>query len=513
MADRVELIPLGGSVQRTDVTSPIEQIENFVPVVIGPTIGGQKQLRMVKRRGYQNRLVAPASGYSIFAGLQWTGVQGTGTGPSTHRGTIVYAAVKGGADTKLYKWDSSETTLGTFATANYSPIDIQETLISGVANLTVNVGKLISPYDQKALYFPTGGALTEITDGDFPVTNIGRFVHMDGYAFIASTDGYIYNSDVNSLANWTSTSKVAAQQQPDSLVGLARLRTNVIAAAGTNGMEFYQNAGNSSGSPLTRITQASIPYGAVNGSAMQPVGENQIVFICNGPEGVSVRMLEGFSTKPISTPFIDAVLQTMMQGASQAPLAGGILMSPAIMGVLRQHGQIGVQFSITGGPYIYWPATDVWTHATLSSGASGSSKVFAASATQLITDLSTNLVWFDEAASATTSGQDYNATNFTAYIQTPPITRGTPRMKYPKKISITGDLQTVSTPVVVSYSDDNGATFRTAGTINMNSQNAMDKGISAPNLGCYYKRIWKFSNASAGGCAIDAIWETFEVGQ
>jgi len=35
-----------------------------------------------------------------------------------------------------------------------------------------------------AYYYPDGGALTQITDVDFPSTNIGTFVHMDGYAFI-----------------------------------------------------------------------------------------------------------------------------------------------------------------------------------------------------------------------------------------------------------------------------------------------------------------------------------------
>src|SRR3990167_4901128 len=156
-------------------------MENFAPVLDEPTIGGKSRIRLMKRRGYQNLLVAPAAGYTIDEALEWTGLAGTGTSPSTGSGVLVYTGYKLDTDIKLYKWDTSETTLGTFATAGYVCVGIQETLISGTANQTINIGLAASPFTQKLLFFPNGGALTEVTDAQFPATSIGKGVHMDGY--------------------------------------------------------------------------------------------------------------------------------------------------------------------------------------------------------------------------------------------------------------------------------------------------------------------------------------------
>lgn len=502
MADRTEFIPLGGSVQQTDVNAQTEVMQNFVPVIASPSIGGKQQLRLFKRRGYQNRMVAKASGYSHDAGMQWSGVLGSGTTPYTSRGVIAYTAHKISTDLKLYQWDSSETTLGTFATAGYRCIGIQETLISGTPNLTLNIA-LEATGAQKLLFFPNGGALTEVTDGDFPVTSIGRGVHMDGYYFVASTDGYIYNSDLNSLSAWTSTSRIAVQMEPDTLVGLAKIG-NTIVALGTKTIERFQNAGNPSGSPLSRIPQATLKIGAINGTSIQEVGEG-LLFVSNGPEGIGVHMLDGFAARKVSNTQVDATLQTL--GAATSPLYGNIIRGTSFAGVLRHHGVTGVWLAGSSG-LIYFPATNVWS--TFKYGSSGTTDAFCfeASGTSFALSGSRELLYFQGDSVAATSGSDFTGGQFTAVIQTAPLTHGTAHRKFYKSARLIGDQQTVTTPVSLYSSDDNGANFTVHGSFEM-SANPI---IPITRLGSSRKRIWGLQNTSAGGCVLDGLELTFEVG-
>ena len=166
----------GGDIQATDASLPSPSagyMDNFVPVPIDVSANG-KIIRYVKRRGYQNKLDSgQLASYFFSYGAQWTGVPGT-VSALTSRGLIVYTAEKENTDLKLYKWDNSSTLLGTFATANYRCIGIQETLISGVANLVLTVRNTSSPYDQKMLYFPNGKSFGTVND-NFELSFVARF--------------------------------------------------------------------------------------------------------------------------------------------------------------------------------------------------------------------------------------------------------------------------------------------------------------------------------------------------
>jgi hypothetical protein len=533
MAERTIFLPLGGDIQYTDVagiTAPITYVKNFIPT-IDSQLGGKGNLKYVKRLGYQSKMVAGQANYTLSDAMQWTGVLGTGTLPPTASGVIVYTQDLPGTALQLRKWDTSDASLGTFATPDYRCIGIQETLISGIPNLTLNIRKIVSPYNGKLLFYDNVGAvLTEVTDGDFPAsTNIGTGAHMDGYYFMAATDGYIYNSDLNSLSSWSANSRIAAQMTPDSLIGVVRLGTGVY-ALGTSSIEPFVNAGTQGaiGSPLQRIKEGIMKTGVLHGRAIQEISEGML-FVAVEKSGISVRYMKGGDNKKVSKSFIDAALSTYAHQIGNQPTSGGIYYPNGFSdfqiffsGVMQHKGVEFAVLAIGTKMYAYAPSVDTWiqvettwgTSKFLSAGGSG----------QLVVDIKTvgtaspfipgNIYYTLEGHTTHRGWEDYNGgsgTQMTAVIQTAPLSFGTSNRKQYNWLRIIGDRETVSTPVVVSYSDDFGANFTTAGTIDMSAPTKITRLGSTPNDGRPAERIWKFSNQSDMGCSINGAELGYEV--
>lgn len=530
MADKTELLPLGGDARMSSTFidgTPLDSLSlNFVPVIDDTSVGGQKRLRWIKRRGYQSNIVNAATNYSFSQGYQWKGVAGSGTFPNTSGGVMVYTAEDPGVDLKLYKWDSSETTLGTFATADYQCIGIGETLIGGTANLVLTVRKTSSAYDQKMLIFPNGGALAEVTDGDFPAsTFIGTPSHIDGYCIVAATDGYLYNSDLNSLLAWTANNRIAAQATPDSLVGTAKLGQYVL-ALGTRSIEYFYNANLASGSPLQRVQGGVINVGVLHQKALVEVDE-QILFVGQSSEGTAVYLLSEGSKQPrkVSSPLIDENLQRYAGESVNTPLRGGLIDStidlPAnsrhiqFSGVVSAYGQKIAILGIAGYEFGYVFGLNRWIGWQLAADYIG--RYFSVGSSQLVargltvTGGSCTIETENTSSAANyylSNGLDRGA-QFQAYLKTVPMTHGTNHRKFYKMIEIIADYEAATNSVGVSAYDDDGAATPSFGSINFGVRPPQNK---LTRLGTARKRQWTISNASDTGCAIDGAILTYEVG-
>ena len=181
----------------------------------------------------------------------------------------IISVASGGNDTNT--WVFSTDTNGDVKVANTAtsqvilaasndrwPRYVDKTLLSNVENIIVQIG---DGTGQRVFFATAIASWTEITDADFTaLTLTGKMEFMDGFAFIANNTQRIYNSDVNSLANWTATSFISKQIEQDAQLGLARLG-RVLLSFGRNSVEGFYNAGNTSGSPLGRIPQLSQKIG------------------------------------------------------------------------------------------------------------------------------------------------------------------------------------------------------------------------------------------------------------
>jgi hypothetical protein len=512
MASKTVLLPLGTDIAMNGSGTLESYVSNMIPTIIGTDVGGKKQLRWTARSAYDQLLVSSAANYQFSHAIQWTNVLGTGTNPSTARGVIVYSADDPGVDLKLYQWDSSETTLGTFATANYRCIGIQETLISGTANLTLAVRKTSASYDQKLLFFPNGGALTEVVDADFPAsTFIGNPVHIGGYCFVASTDGYIYNSDINSLSSWTANNRIAAQETPDTLVGLARMSDNRIYVLGTKSIEIFANTGtNPSGSPLQRVPNSALKMGVLHQLAAQEF-EGGLFCVATSEDGIGVYIVNGASAQKVSIPYIDNLLKTYAGYAVNSPLRGGTysnVSTPAgeiqCAGVVDQHGMKLLTLFIHTDTYAYIPSADRWI---VYNRVGISDRFFSAGGIQYMmrrpdASVGQSILWQSTPLSLALSDYNLSSSAIMLFI-TRPLSLGTAKRKFYESIRVVGPNASGTTMSILAYDDDSASSIN-LGTIDLS---ANPKQLF--RLGSSRKRSWYFSFSGTTAPSIDGVELTY----
>lgn len=140
-------------------------------------------------------------------------------------------------------------------------------------------------------------------------TLISAFAPMDGYHFYASDDGYINNSDLNSITAYSANSRLAVQQSPDQAIAVA-VQKNAVTVFGPASKEVFENSGLSSGSPLRRVAQASERIGCLNQRSVTTL-ENDIFFVSSPAEGdIGVYRMVEFAAKKISPPWVDRIIGT-----------------------------------------------------------------------------------------------------------------------------------------------------------------------------------------------------------
>ena len=290
--------------QSVDPTSKDARYVNCFKQTVSDEAQGNKTHRCVKRAGLAS-LNTPQAGSIGTAVLVWSG-QGTGA-------KVITAF--GGTNSSLYDGTTRLATNHTDTTIiTGKAASITETTVSNTATL------YITSTDSTAWYYQDSGTVTKIADAQFPGNNsltlAGGGAHMDGYTFQMDTRGGIWNSDLNSITSWTATGTINANIYPDKGVGCFRWKQYII-GFGAESMEFFYNAGNATGSPLTRIAHMAKRIGAVGADAITSISDN--IFFCGStPQGgLSVYQYDGEISR-ISPPELDAVL--LLAGASNIKL-------------------------------------------------------------------------------------------------------------------------------------------------------------------------------------------------
>lgn len=142
--------------------------------------------------------------------------------------------------------------------------------------------------------------------GGFPTTTSSSVVILDGYLFVC-VGGDIYNSDLDLPDSWTTTNFISTETNPDNLVALAKYK-NYIVAFGTNTIEFFYDAANTTGSPLARQEGVQHNIGCIGQGAVTQL-EDRIFWIArSGSNYYSIWELDNFKTKKVSSSEFDNLL-------------------------------------------------------------------------------------------------------------------------------------------------------------------------------------------------------------
>lgn len=199
----------------------------------------------------------------------------------------------------------------------------------------------------------TAGAVT--TPATIPTNLVPGIVNLDGYCFVMDRDKKIYNSDLNNPTTGYST-YISSTKGSDKGVGIAKYQ-NYVVAFNEHTIEFFYDAGNAVGSPLTAVEGASFPIGCGAGNTICEI-QNSLMFVARDQKGsLFVAVLDGLEIKKVSVPFIDKVLNNPTTNLTQefyAFTAASAGQSYYILAYDTANGNGVYVFNLNSKQWSYW---------------------------------------------------------------------------------------------------------------------------------------------------------------
>lgn len=156
---------------------------------------------------------------------------------------------------------------------------------------------------------------TAISDVNFP-PNAGKpcckgWAVLDGTTYIMTLTGSIYGSqNLNDPRTWDPANVIQAQDDSDGGVYLTKQLSYVVAIKQWT-TQFFYDAGNAVGSPLSKVPGSTIPFGCVSSETVQEIDGLLIWVTYNRSPSPQVLVLKNLQSKIISTPEVDKLLQNV----------------------------------------------------------------------------------------------------------------------------------------------------------------------------------------------------------
>jgi len=195
----------------------------------------------------------------------------------------------------------------------------------------VTIGTILfflDPSNNQGWTITTGGVLTQVTDLDFPpkqtpAINLAYGAQaLDGRLYVLGVNGIIYGSDLLSGSAWSALNFIDAEREPDGGVYLAKHHDNLV-NMNTRSMEFFYDAGNSTGSPLARRQDIYYALGCASGEAVLEFGDT-IIFAGIQAGAIGIYSLINFALAKISTETIDSFLTSSVIRDAYSITASGM---------------------------------------------------------------------------------------------------------------------------------------------------------------------------------------------
>lgn len=192
--------------------------------------------------------------------------------------------------------------------------------INGGPYTTVSVGQIPATPSQPTQYIigfgstayvdaGLGAGYVPITDANYPAGTVSGFVYLDGTLYVMSAAGSIYGSkNLNDPTVWDPLNVIFAQAEPDLPVALVKQLTYVVAIKSTS-TQFFYDAGNPTGSPLSPVPGALVNYGCISADTVQDLDDQLFWVTSNEDSTPQVLMMKNLQPTIISTPAIERLLE------------------------------------------------------------------------------------------------------------------------------------------------------------------------------------------------------------
>lgn len=322
----------------------------------------------------------------------------------------------------------------------------------------------------------TSNTVVTCSDTDLP-THQPNPIFLDGYVFLVSNDGKIFNCELNNPLSWTTDAYVVAEQEADITLRIAKVN-NYLLAFGKNSIEYYWDAANAApDSPMQR-NDAPIKY---NGylAGMSEYG-NDLLFIGRDKAGQpDVFRLKDFKLENLGTPSISRYLNST--GTVLSSWSGNIV---AIQG--------HIFYVISAGSSKTW-AIDL-DSGLVTRFAYQTNNTFDLNKTLVIESSSEVKTYFclKNSSSAIYKFDESlyrdNGTNFSCIITTENNDFGTVNRKFMGRLSFVADRPVNASNIGIQWTDDDYQSFSSTRLCNLN--------LNLPavyQLGEFRTRAFKFT--------------------
>jgi hypothetical protein len=199
------------------------------------------------------------------------------------------------------------TQVDTLLTAVDTPVRFTEFISS------TNVKSLVMVDGVEGYVYTSNAAGTKIVDADFPTPHVPFPIFLNGRLYLAKANtGDIYNSNLDDPALWTAGDFISTEVYPDDIQALVKTN-NYILAVGTQGSEFFSDAGNATGTPLARYEGGLLPFGCPFPNSIAS-NKDTVVMLANTNDGQTVfKAIEGFKHAEIDSSSIVPAYNRMLR--------------------------------------------------------------------------------------------------------------------------------------------------------------------------------------------------------
>lgn len=304
-------------------------------------------------------------------------------------------------------------------------------------------------------------------------------VVLNGYVFVLSTLGRIWNSEVNDHTSWIADSFIRPNLSQDEPMCIAK-HVNYLVYFGSKSVVFFSDAGNPTGSPLKVLGGTGLNIGCAASDTVVNV-ERTIFWIGKGHGGGHfVAALEGLQAVSVSTKWVEELLDAEGSNISSAYAytcrVGG---HSFYVLTLPTTAQKTIAYDITEGVWCEWTSYNGSTE-TYFTGIASTHHNGAV----YIQDEDNGLVY-------TISPSVYQDASNT--IKVLGVTRewdaGNLYNKFINRLTVYGDkASSDATDLAISYSDDDYTNFSTPRTVDMN-----DIKPNLTRLGDTQRRSFKYT--------------------
>lgn len=307
----------------------------------------------------------------------------------------------------------------------------------------------------------TPGTLTQVTDPDYPAKTVPGAVYLDGYFFVMDKDGTVYNCDLENPTSWNALNYITAEAEWDKGVAIAKHQNYVVALKDWT-CELFYDAANPTGSPLSKVSNATIQIGCAQGYSVVQFHGGLIFMSKTRERGRSVHFFPSNSIDPQE--IASASIQRVLNAADLTTVrAWGGKLGGRILYVLNLvTANISLVYDFASQTWAQWTSDNAGTEGYFKYGfyATDGNRDFLLHETSGEVFTFTPDVYQDDGA------------DIKVLVRTGRLDAGNLDRKTMTALTVIGDK--TATSVSVQQSDDDYQTFSTARTVAM--------GVDPPRL-------------------------------